>query len=188
MTKAHKGLLGAAVVALGLMIGAGVASAGQVTITVAAGELTPNPGFVGDPVDQVGPDDPTNPAIGAEGRVHLTIGVGNGDGERTNATLQVSGLPGNRTFGAHLHRDTCAAAFGGPHYQHPTGTPAMGVTPSAENEVWLDITTNSSGRGSTAVNVPFSVLVGTRSVVVHQLPTNGIGVAGQRLACLPIAI
>jgi Cu-Zn family superoxide dismutase len=188
MTKAQRPLLGAAVIVLGLMVGAGVASAGPATIALAHGELVANPGFVPGPVANTDVNDGINPALGATGRVHLTIGVGPSDAQRTNATLAVSGLPGGRTFGAHLHRDPCTTSFGGPHYQHPGGTPASGVTPSATNELWLDITTNPSGRGSTAIRVPFAVLAGARSVVVHQLPTNGVGAAGQRLGCLPLAI
>lgn len=189
MTQAHRAVLGGVALALGLAIGAGVANAGPATVATASGPLTPNPAFQHDGLLDTPADDLTNPALGAEGRVHFTIAVA--DGNRTNATFHVSGLPARRTFGAHLHRDPCTATFGGPHYQHPTGTPVAGVTPTRANELWLDVTTNAAGRGSTAVSVPFPVLAAMRSVVVHQLPTNDTtlpGNAGQRIGCLPLAV
>jgi Cu-Zn family superoxide dismutase len=181
MSKGHRGAWVAAIVALGVLVGTGVATAGGASVAVASGRFIANPGFVPGPVAGTGVDDATNPALDAEGRVHLTVGVA--QGARTNATLHVSGLPGGRTYGAHLHAADCSVAFGSGHYQHVAGP----ATP--DNEVWLDVTTNASGRGSASTAVPFAVVAGMRSVVVHQLPTNpSTGGAGQRLACMPIVV
>jgi Cu-Zn family superoxide dismutase len=59
----------------------------------------------------------------------------------------------------------------------------------AEHEVWLDFSTNESGRGSSNAAVSFEVLSGFRSVIVHQAEHTAVGgTAGQRLACLDLAV
>jgi Cu-Zn family superoxide dismutase len=59
----------------------------------------------------------------------------------------------------------------------------------ALHEVWLDFTTNAEGRGRSQTVVPFEVLSGSRSVVIHQNAHTAVGgTAGQRLACLDIAV
>ena len=143
----------------------------------ASGTFVSNPGFV--PTET----EPVNPTIGAEGSVQLVTGTPG----RTIVNLHVKDMPADRSFGAHLHRDPCSAAFGGPHYQAPTGTPAGYADPL--HEVWLDFTTNAAGNGQSHVEVPFEVVPGARSVVIHQgehtLPGGG---AGQRLACLDVTV
>jgi Cu-Zn family superoxide dismutase len=143
----------------------------------ASGTFTANPAFV--PSSAL----PVNPTIGAEGHIHVT----DANAGRTIVSLHVEGLPANRSFAAHLHRDPCSSAFGGPHYQAPTGTPAGLADP--DHEVWLDFTTNAAGNAHTNVVVPFDILPGARSVVIHQEPHTGTGgAAGQRLACLDVTI
>lgn len=105
----------------------------------------------------------------------------------TRVRLMVTGLPPDRTFGAHVHTRPCAAdplASGG-HYQHPA---QVGV-PLAEREVWLDVTSDATGRGSTTTTVPWTFAAGTAgSVVIHANPTNPTdGSAGARLACTTVA-
>jgi Cu-Zn family superoxide dismutase len=157
-----------------------MASAGA-NVAIADGALTPNPAFVANATDA------TNPAIGAAGRVHLVV---NGGGGGTSiVTLRVEGLPSNRSFAAHLHRDSCATAFGGPHYQAPDPSAPVVANADADHEVWLDFTTNASGRGSSDAKVSFQVLSGFRSVIVHQGDHTLVGgTAGQRLACLDFAV
>ena len=90
------------------------------------------------------------------------------------------------TYGAHVHVGPCvpgngAAALG--HYN--TGT---GGEPSPENEVWLDFTVLPGGVGYAVTTAPFEIEPGTaQSVVIHALPTEpGTGLAGGRIACLPV--
>ncbi len=90
------------------------------------------------------------------------------------------------TYGAHVHVGPCVpgngpAALG--HYN--TGT---GGVPSPENEVWLDFTVLPGGFGVAYTTAPFEIEPGTaQSVVVHADPTQpGTGLAGGRVACLPV--
>ena len=107
-------------IALAIGPGRGARSAGA-GVSIGAGTFTPNPAFVANELDAV------NPAIGATGRVHVVVNGGQ-DGQ-TLVTLHVEGLPSGRSFGAHLHRDSCSSAFGGPHYQAPD--PANPVSANA---------------------------------------------------------
>ena len=127
----------------------------------------------------------SNGTDGGYGRMYA---VAPGDGN-TYFVLVVTGLtqatPGT-TYGAHVHVGPCipgngAAALG--HYNTGTGGP-----PSPENEVWLDFTVRPGGVGVAYATAPFEIEPGTaRSVVIHALPTEpGTGVAGGRLACLPV--
>jgi Cu-Zn family superoxide dismutase len=160
-----------------IAIGAAPANADGAISGRASGTFTSNPDFV--PTET----DPLNPTIGAEGSVQLVAGAAG----RTIVSLHLQGMPADRSFGAHLHRDRCAAAFGGPHYQAPTGTPAGNADP--QHEIWLDVTTNAAGNAQSHAEVPFEVQRGARSVVIHQgehtLPGGG---AGQRLACLDLSV
>ena len=174
-----RGSLALAAVTGLLAFGALPASAEGAHVASASGPFTPNPGFVANT------SDPDNPAIGAEGNVHVVVGA-NG---RTIAALHVDGLPAGRSFAAHLHRDACSASFGGPHYQAPTGTPTGNADP--EHEVWLDFTTNAAGNARSQAVVPFEVTPGARSVVIHQGDATGPGgvvVPSQRLACIDVTV
>lgn len=174
-------VVGAGVVALAVGALLAAPASGGANVTIGEGTFTDNPAFVSTEADE------TNPAIGATGRVHVVINESK-DG-KTLVTLNVDGLPAGRSFGSHLHRDTCASAFGGPHYQAPD--PAAPVTANADatHEVWLDFTTNEVGGGRSQAVVPFGVLSGSRSVVIHQNPhTAPGGGAGPRLACLDLTI
>ncbi len=171
-------------------MGTGVALAiGLLTTTLPAGatvasETGPfiaNPAFVPNAADLV------NPAIGVTGRVHLVVNGGRGG--QTLVSLHVDGLPSGRSFGAHLHRDSCSSAFGGPHYQAPDPEHPVATNADADHEVWLDFTTNAAGRGRSQAVVPFEVQGGPRSVVIHQGDhTMAGGTAGQRLACLNLTV
>ena len=107
------------------------------------------------------------------------------DGQ-TQVRLMVTGLPANRTFGAHVHTAPCGTdplASGG-HYQHSTDA----SQPLIDREVWLDVTTDAQGRGTTTTTVPWTFAPGTAgSVVIHANPTNPTtGAAGARLTCTTV--
>ena len=167
-----------ATLAIGLL--ASIASAGA-NVAIADGPLVANPGFVANAIDA------TNPAIGASAQVHLVVNGGNGG--KSIVTLHVEGLPANRSFASHLHRDSCATAFGGPHYQAPDPAAPVPANADADHEVWLDFATNDAGHGSSEAAVSFEVLAGFRSVIVHQGDHTLVGgTAGQRLACLDLTV
>jgi len=115
-----------------------------------------------------------------------------GDGA-TTVFLQVTGIDrtaAGRDFGAHLHVGPCVAGNGaaaGPHYN--TDVLAGRVPPrvDATTEVWLDFTVGISGTATAIAEVPFVPVPGERSVVIHRDPTDAQGVAGPRLACLPVS-
>lgn len=163
-------------------------AAGAVVVTAATATLTAftthAPATAAD--DQVRAAGPMT-ALGAgyddaEARVHaVTTGSG-----RTVVTLHVSGLPGERVYGAHVHVGSCAQAGLG-HYMHAG---EAGATP--DNEVWLDVAVNAAGHGSAQSVVDWTFRQDpaegsvARSVVVHAQPTAPNGTAGQKLACLDV--
>ncbi len=126
-----------------------------------------------------------NPTDGARG---LLVAVSPGDGS-TRFVLVLTGLDptaAGTTFGAHVHRGPCVAgnaAAAGPHYN--TGD---GGVPSPENEVWLDFIVRRGGVATSRTVAPFEIGPDrAQSVVIHALPTQpGTGVAGARMACLPV--
>ena len=141
--------------------------------------------FTGNPAFAPTADDPTNPAIGAQGGVLVVTGPA----DRTLVLLVLRGLPGGRSFGAHVHRDPCSTSFGGPHYQAPDPMNPTPANADESHEVWLDFTTNPAGHARSLAVVPFEVLPGARSVIIHQGDhTMSGGAAGQRLACLDINV
>ena len=112
----------------------------------------------------------------------------------SHAVLRVSGIGAaaeDETFGAHLHAGPCVAGNGAAALGHYNTDVIAGILPpdneiSEETEVWLDITVDDGAATSTAT-VPFVPLAGTRSVVIHAMETDHhTGLAGGRLACLPV--
>jgi superoxide dismutase, Cu-Zn family len=94
------------------------------------------------------------------------------------------------TFGAHLHAGPCVAGDGaaaGPHYNADVVAGRVPATVSAQTEVWLDFTVSRTGSGSARAVVPFVPRPGNRSIVIHQDPTDHHGVAGPRVACVPLS-
>ncbi len=107
-------------------------------------------------------------------------------GRSSHTVLRVRGIEGAdaRTFGAHLHTGPCVAGDPAAALSHYNIDPLRRSTPSTE--VWLDFTVDD-GSGSASASVPFVPLPGTRSVVIHAEATDpGTGIAGPRLACLPV--
>jgi len=106
------------------------------------------------------------------------------DGE-TRFRLMATGLPPNRSFGAHVHTGRCGPdprASGG-HYQH-AGT----TGPLSAREVWLDIVTDDQGRAVSETTRPWTIVHGAAgSVVIHAATTNPTtGAAGARLVCTDV--
>lgn len=148
------------------------------TVTVDAG-----------PLADLHPD--ADPTDGASARLLVVRGV-----VASVAKLEVSGLDpaaaGHR-YGVHVHTGACVAGDGeaaGPHYNHDKATGREPARISASTEVWLDITVDRHGRAHASTVVPFGLPTagdGIGSVVVHEHPTDHAGMAGGRLACLPLS-
>ena len=164
-------LLAGGATALALTLGGSPALAGPSVVRAAAplSDLSPAP----------------NPTDGARGRL-VAVTPGNGT---TYFVFVVTGLDpeaAGTTLGAHVHVGPCVAGNGaaaGPHYNTGTGGP-----PSPDNEVWLDFTILPGGVAYAYAVAPFEIASGdAQSVVIHALPTEeGTGLAGARLACLPV--
>ncbi|MFI5958309.1 superoxide dismutase [Cryptosporangium sp. NPDC051539] len=119
--------------------------------------------------------------------------------DTTTVTLSVSKLLPNRTYGAHLHTKPCGAAgdAAGPHYQHRMDPAASASPPSvnpayanAQNEVWLDVTTDSQGDGTSKSTQMWVFSETPKSLVLHadktQTMAGRAGTAGKRIACLTV--
>jgi len=104
------------------------------------------------------------------------------------ATVTVKGMLPRRTYGAHLHVNPCGfkPEDAGPHYQHSH------AHASAENEVWLDFTTDARGTAAGAATQDWALVPGRlpRSLVIHAEPTRSAGAeagaAGLRVACVTL--
>jgi Cu-Zn family superoxide dismutase len=60
---------------------------------------------------------------------------------------------------------------------------------NANNEVWLDVTTDQAGSGSTEATVAWAPRAEeTKAVVVHARATGEGGVAGPKLACIGLTL
>lgn len=126
------------------------------------------------------------PFDGARAAVQIVASAGG-----SHTVLRVRGIhhADGQTFGAHLHAGPCIAGNGAAALGHyNTDVIAGDPTPevSEETEVWLDFTVDD-GAGTATASVPFTPLPGDRSVVIHALATDHhTGLAGARLACLPV--
>lgn len=123
----------------------------------------------------------------------LSTGSSVADG-RTTVELTVSGLLPDTKYGSHVHTKPCGAkpADSGPHYQHEKDPVTPSVDPkfaNADNEVWLDFTTDAQGAGAGRATVKWEFRKGeANAVVIHAAHTSTehgkAGTAGDRLACL----
>lgn len=124
----------------------------------------------------------TDPTDGAWAVASATVADG-----KTAVVLDVKALDAlaaGRTLGAHVHVGGCVAGDGaaaGGHYNAGGGV-------SPDTEVWLDFTITNGGTGHAQAVVPFEIAGGTaHSIVIHRDPTAaGTGLAGPRLACIPL--
>ena len=113
------------------------------------------------------------------------------DGE-TEVSLKIQGLDRGsvgRRLGAHVHVGPCVAGIGGaagPHFNIDSGSTPPAI--SEETEVWLDFVIGRNGTARAEAEVPFVIPPGgAASVVIHEKPTApGTGLAGARIACLPV--
>ncbi|MBO8184505.1 superoxide dismutase family protein [Streptomyces spirodelae] len=116
----------------------------------------------------------------------------------TSVRLQVRGLVPDRTYGAHVHTQPCGAKpdDSGPHYQHRKDPEQPSTDPryaNPHNEVWLDFTTDSRGRGEAVSRHHWTFREGeARSVVLHERGTSSeaghAGQAGARVACFSVPL
>jgi len=126
------------------------------------------------------------PFDGARARVQIVASA-----QGSHALLQVKGVgpaANGQSFGAHLHVGPCVAGNGaaaGPHYNTDVLAGVVPARVSDRTEVWLDVSVHDGAATSTA-SVPFVPVAGARSVVLHAMPTDAMGGAGARLACLPV--
>ena len=91
-------------------------------------------------------------------------------------------------YGAHLHKGPCMkddAGPVGPHYNVSTEVPPL---VDNKNEVWLDFKLDFHGNATPTSKVQFVPDEGNKSIVIHERPTDGNGIAGAKLACLPLKI
>jgi Cu-Zn family superoxide dismutase len=129
---------------------------------------------------------------GARGAVQSRSGEGT-----TTVMLAVRGLERNRVYGAHVHTQPCGEQpeAAGPHFQYspdpvqPSSDPTFA---NPQNELWLDLTTDETGAGSTESTVAWTFPPDRRpkSVVLHADPTSSqpgeAGAAGDRVACISV--
>jgi Cu-Zn family superoxide dismutase len=131
--------------------------------------------------------------LGATAKVTTTV-----IGSKTEVSLNVGGLQPKRPYGAHVHNKVCGAkpADAGSHYQDKKDPKQPSTNPefaNANNEVWLDFTTDDKGTAKVSAAVPWlfrSGAQGPHSVVIHATHTmtasGHAGTAGARLACVTI--
>jgi Cu-Zn family superoxide dismutase len=133
---------------------------------------------------------------GAASEVTLTT-----HGEETTVHLTVSGFVPNRAYGAHLHAKQCGVdpKAAGPHFQHhpdPAATQSPSTDPAfanPTNEVWLDFTTDASGKASATAEEPWAMTADHQphSLVIHadktQTEAGKAGTAGARVSCLTLS-
>ncbi|MEQ3550924.1 superoxide dismutase [Pseudonocardia nematodicida] len=128
-----------------------------------------------------------------------TVEVTNSEADgSTTTTLRVEGLVPNRTYGSHAHTEPCTPTDGGdagPHFQYSLDPVTPSVDPAyanAQNEIWLDVTTDENGAGEATSTVPWAFPDDRRaaSVVLHEEPTathaGHAGTAGGRPACVTV--
>ncbi len=185
--------IGYAYQGIGMLTPAAVESPGSAVALFGSGTLTtPNP------VSQAITYNPDLAPIGAAMTASL---IPTSDGS-TRAELTVSGLLPDRGYAAQAHTRECgeAAAAAGPHFQDHIDPKATPQDPSSNpryanpnNEIWLDVHTDSAGAGTSSTTLPF-VLTDRApgSIVMHEAMRTATdpghaGAAGARVACLTLA-
>jgi Cu-Zn family superoxide dismutase len=116
--------------------------------------------------------------IPAGGRVQVQQQV---DRKGTTVVVRVKGLAPGHTFGVHVHEKPCGAdpKAAGAHYQHVADPQQV----NADNEVWLDLTTDGSGDAEQRAHHAWGLPAGAAgSVVLHREQ----GGAGERVGCFTV--
>lgn len=118
--------------------------------------------------------------------------------DSTTVTLSVHGLLPNRTYGAHAHAKPCGPVGddAGAHFQHVPDPVKPSVNPAfanAQNEIWLDFTTDAQGNATAARTVEWKFTdARAGSVIIHADPTQTApgkaGTAGARAACVSASL
>jgi|GEM_PF-2739248 len=161
-------LLIAAVPATGLaLIAAGGVAFGHATPTRAEAELAPyTASHTGVIVD-----------AGVTGEARTVS-----DDGRSTVRLKAEGLAAGAAYGVHVHSGRCSDF--GPHFKFDPLGPG-----TRDNEVWLDLHANASGRARDRVTVRPLPIGQPYSVVIHalsnpdQAPVGEPGHPGARIAC-----
>ena len=117
----------------------------------------------------------------------------------TVVVLTVRGLLPNHEYGSHAHSSACGplGSDAGPHFQKNPDPVSPSIDPAyanADNEIWLDFTTDRKGRGWAIAVQDWQPPADRRpgSVVIHAEHTSdgtdgrSAGTAGARLACLTV--
>lgn len=116
-------------------------------------------------------------------------------GHTTTVELAMRGLLPGHLYGANVHAETCGATAdaNGSRFQNVADPVQPSVDPhyaNPENEIWLDLTTDATGAGSSRAAVPWAFTADRRahSVVVHALPTTAgtAGTAATAVACISV--
>jgi Cu-Zn family superoxide dismutase len=129
---------------------------------------------------------------GSRGAVQSRSGEGT-----STVMLAVRGLERNRVYGAHVHSQPCGELpdDAGAHFQYSADPVQPSVDPTfanPQNEIWLDLTTDDTGAGSTESTVAWTFPPDRRpkSVVLHTDQTSSepgeAGAAGDRVACISV--
>ncbi|QYN36248.1 superoxide dismutase family protein [Pseudonocardia sp. DSM 110487] len=129
---------------------------------------------------------------GARGAVQSRSGEGT-----TTVMLAVRALEPHRVYGAHVHTQPCGEQpdAAGPHFQYAADPVQPSVDPTfanPQNEIWLDLTTDETGAGSTESTVAWTFPADRRpkSLVLHTHQTSSepgeAGTAGDRVACVSV--
>jgi Cu-Zn family superoxide dismutase len=132
--------------------------------------------------------------VPAGARVAVSSETGDGG---TTVTLAVRGLEPDRRYGAHAHAAPCGDTgdAAGPHFQNEVDPVQPSVDPAfanPQNEIWLDLQTDSAGAGTASATVPWGFTRDRRaqSVVIHAMPTatapGEAGTAGARAGCVTV--
>ena len=162
----------------------GAAAAGSLLVGTSAGAVVTQPAKTA--LRTAGPLQDLQPSVADPTDGGYAQFAANTSGGSTTAYLVLYGLnpaKAGETHGAHVHTGPCVAGNGaaaGPHYN-------TGGTASPTTEIWLDFTIQPNGSGYATTTVPFTIPGGAAaSVVIHAAPTAPGGVAGARIACLPV--
>lgn len=94
---------------------------------------------------------------------------------RTIATLSATGLQADTEYPVHVHDRSCDIADGGAHYVLDPAQPG-----SADNEMWLTLTTDGAGTGTATTTVLHTARPEAQSIVIHDAAD------GARLACIDL--
>ncbi|RSM80974.1 superoxide dismutase [Kibdelosporangium aridum] len=123
--------------------------------------------------------------------------------DSTTVELTANGLQPDRGYAVHAHTNHCGTTgeAAGPHFQNRVDPAATPDKPSVDpayanpnNEIWLDLRTDSQGSATARTTVPFTFTDRTpASLVVHDKPTTATspgqaGTAGGRLACFTLRL